>query len=126
MVRPEVERMGIRRGILSLVAFWNLKYYYVAVFMPVALTSLFFRFFIESRIRANMVGRALIWCGAFVLPLLVISFLHPNFNNDRILSVIVSNNAAYNEVSDPGDYIRFNDVRATPLSILTNAPWAIF
>jgi hypothetical protein len=26
-------------GMLSLVAFWNLKYYYVAVFMPVALTS---------------------------------------------------------------------------------------
>jgi hypothetical protein len=113
-------------GILSLVVFWNLKYYYVAVFVPVAFTSLFYRFLVENRVRAHLVVRALIWCGIIVLPLLVISFLHPNFNADRILGVIVTNNAAYNQFSDPGDYVRFNDVRATPLSILINAPWAIF
>ena len=113
-------------AIISLMVFWKLKYYYVAVFVPVALTSLLYHFFLENRLRAGLAFRILIWCGIFLLPLAIISFLHPNFNAARILGVIVTNNTVYNQLSDPGDYIRFNDLSAAPLSILRNAPRAVF
>ena len=116
---------GYVLAVISLIVLWNLKYYYVAVFLPVAFTSLIYCFF-ERKIRTRRAVRVFIWCGIFVLLLMIISFLHPNFNADRILGVIVANNAAYSEFSDPGDYIHFEDLRATPLSILMNAPWALF
>lgn len=64
--------------------------------------------------------------GMLLIPLILVTFLHPNFNLDRLLGVIVLNNAAYNELSAPGEYVRFHDLGPTPWSMFINSPWALF
>ena len=112
-------------GAVAMVVLWNLKYYYIGVLVPVVLTDFLYRSIVRKSTSASVGLRALIWMVIFLLPLVIISFLHPNFNLDRISGVIVSNNSAYSELSDTGDYIHFDDLRATPLSIFANAPWAL-
>ena len=112
-------------GAVAMVVLWNLKYYYIGVLVPVVLTDFLYRSIVRKSTSASVGLRALIWMVIFLLPLVIISFLHPNFNLDRISGVIVNNNSAYSELSDTGDYIRFDDLRATPFSIFANAPWAL-
>ena len=113
-------------GVVCLWVLWQLKYYYVAVFLPVALTTLAYRFIIGRKPAFPPARELLVWAGIFLLPVILISFLHPNFYPGRLLEVILVNNAAFNELSDPRDVIHFNDLEASPLSMLKNMPWALF
>ena len=112
--------------LLSFVILWNLKYYYVAVLVPVIFTTLCYRFLVPGRLEISRSVRAFLWAAIFVLPLTLITFLHPNFNADRILDVIITNHHAYQRFSDHDDVVHFHDLRATPVSMLVNAPWALF
>lgn len=111
---------------LSLWVLWQLKYYYVAIFLPVACTTLLYKFLIGERFAQSPSKEFLIWMGMLVLPMIAISFLHPNFHADRLLHVIVLNNEVYNQLSDPEDVVRFHQLQAHPLSLLKNAPLALF
>lgn len=61
-----------------------------------------------------------------IIPLGLIMFAHPNFHRDRLLKVILENNAAYNAMSAPEDVVRFNELDADPVSFLKNSPRALF
>lgn len=113
-------------AVVCLWVLWQLKYYYVAIFLPVAFTTLLYKFAVGQPLAQSAIRELLIWTGIFLLPVIVISFLHPNFHPGRLLEVIVENNAAYNQLSDPGDLVHFSALQATPLSIVKNAPWALF
>ena len=113
-------------GVISLLVFWKLKYYNAAVFIPVVGTTLLYRFLIEKKLKGAQFLKVMVWFIIFCVPLALISVLHPNFYPDRILGVILTNNAAYNAFSDPANVVHFSDLRATPASLLKNAPWALF
>ena len=105
--------------------FWNLKYYYAGVFLAVSMTGILFKKMIHPRIQMSAGMESVVWLAMLVFPVVLVTFLHPNFNLDRLASVIVSNNQAYNILSDPGDYVRFQSLNAEPVSLLRNAPWAL-
>lgn len=113
-------------SLLALWVFWNLKYYYAGAFIPIAVASLFCKKALRRHTSISAGGLAVVWIIVLLVPLVLVTFLHPNFNLDRLLSVVISNNTVYNELSDPGEYVRFYDLSPTPLSILVNMPWAVF
>ena len=112
-------------ALLSLWIFWNLKYYYAGVFAAVAGTSVIFRTVVPVRIHQSAGMQGVVWLGILIVPVVVVSFLHPNFNLERISAVIVSNNEVYNILSDAGEYVRFESLKAEPSSLLRNAPLAL-
>jgi hypothetical protein len=111
-------------AVVALFVFWNLKYYYVAVFMPVVFTSLFYRLVVRRALSAGT--EVLVWTGVFVIPLMLMMLLHPNFHPEKLVSVIVDSNLVYNEMSAPEDVVHFQNLEPTPVSLLSHAPWALF
>jgi hypothetical protein len=105
---------------------WSLKYYVIAIFLPVVLASLLMKFIVLRKPWHSAAFETTAWMVVFILPLFLITFLHPNFYPERFLEVIVSNNTAYNELSQPGDAVHFTDLQADTGSIIRNAPWALF
>lgn len=112
-------------AVISLVIFWKLKYYYVAGFAPIVVASFLYRAAVGSRLDDTPARQAPLWLALLVLPLALITFLHPNFYVDRIFEVMVTNHAAYVEMSEAGDVIIFESLRPTFFSVLLNAPWAL-
>lgn len=113
-------------GLLSLWILWNLKYFYVGIFLPVAITTLLYRSTIHKRYAMSAGAELAIWLLILIIPLVLISFMHPNFHFDRVADVLVKNNAAYVRQSDPGDFVRFHNLTPDVPGILINAPWALF
>lgn len=116
----------IMMTILALWILWNLKYFYAGIFIPVALTTMLYKKIIHDRSGLSAGREALTWLALFIVLLAVASLLHPNFHIDRIFAVIVANNSAYVQLSDPGEFVRFHNLAATFPAILLNAPWALF
>jgi hypothetical protein len=106
---------------------WNLKYYYMATLLPVLATAVVFRLFIFPNYRIKSIFYSLLlWMIVFMIPLFVASFVHPNFYPERFLSVIVSNHAAFIELSSPEDVVHFNALEPTLSAIVLNSPKAFF
>lgn len=113
-------------ALVSIWVLWNLKYYYVAIFFPIVVTSLALRF-ILTRVRVSgLTGKILLWCSLFFVPLVLVTVLHPNFYPQRFLEVVVSSYYQYQAISDPEDLIHYHSLRATPVSVLQNMPLALF
>lgn len=123
------ERTTVPKIVMTLFALWilwNLKYFYAGIFIPVALTTLLYKKFIHDRNRLSAGREGLAWLAIFIVLLGVVSLLHSNFHIDRLFAVIVANNSAYVQLSDPGEFVRFYNLTATFPGILLNAPWALF
>lgn len=113
-------------AVVSLWVFWNLKYYFMAVFLPVACTTLLYKL-IGRKWPVRSAGfEIVVWSAILIFPLFLITFLHPNFYPERFLDVIVLNNKAYNLLSSPVDLVHFINLHADFRSIVQNAPWALF
>ena len=112
--------------IVAIFVFWKLKYYYAGAFIPVVIAALFYKHVIAPRFRLSAASEAVAWLCLLIVPLVIVTLLHPNFNLDRILTVIVTNNQVYNDLSQSGEYVQFHELTATPISVLLNAPWALF
>jgi hypothetical protein len=124
------ERENISIGHWACTAFflwllWSLKYYYLAIFLPVTVTTLVVRFLL-TRLTLHHTGyKLLIWFLIFTFPVLLVSLLHPNFNFGQIALVIVSNYNEYLAMSAPEDVIRYHSLKPTFLSLALNSPWAV-
>lgn len=106
---------------------WKLKYYYLAVFLPVVIASLAVRLVFFDRLKYRpVIYRVLLWCIFFFIPVLIASTTRPNFYPERFLAVIISNNAEFQAISNDDDLIHYNSLQPTVGSILKNAPWALF
>jgi hypothetical protein len=112
-------------SLLALWVLWGLKYYYAAIFIPVAVTCMLYRFLFVPFINPkHTVSQIALWVSIFLIPLILVSFTHPNFYLDRFLEVIVSNNQVYNQFSQPEDIIHFHGLEPTVGSLLVNSPKA--
>lgn len=113
-------------GILSLFILWNLKYYWAALFIPAALTSLIVIRYLKNLVLGkSRLIELLIWLITFSCLILVASALHPNFYLSRLFSVIVENHNAYALVSGNKPFIHFTSLEPTWISMLLNSPWAL-
>jgi hypothetical protein len=123
------EKLNILEWMLTLFALWilwNLKYYYLAVFLPITFTSLLTKIFILPALKTKRIfDRVFIWLALLILPVIAVSSLRPNFYPNHFLHVIVSNYQSSTERSDPQDVIRYNDLQPNAASILMNSPWAL-
>lgn len=107
---------------------WSLKYYYAAVFFPVALSALLTRWFVQQRMRPSAVSAYREFVLLMVLLMVfvfIVTFVHPNFYPQRILEVVVENYEAFEGKSDPEKMVHFHDLKPTVGSFLVNAPWAL-
>ena len=111
----------------GIVAFWmaiNLKYYWVAVFVPVTASSLAVRY-ISARVAMRTAVKCVLWTGIFGMMALIASFSHPNFYLERFLEVVVENNHAFEAVSRPEDMIHFDSLEPTWSGVAASAPLAL-
>ncbi len=119
---PGLAEIGL--ATIGLWVVWNLKYYWMAVFLPVVCTSLAVqavssRLAIPSRLKVSG------WTILFFILCLGVSLLHPNFYPERILQVVIENNQAFAAHSDPDDLIHYGILEPTWESVIVHAPWAL-
>ncbi|MDZ4714495.1 MAG: hypothetical protein SH819_03410 [Cytophagales bacterium] len=111
-------------ALISVWVGWNLKYYWIGVFIPVAATTLLMyrwkRLPWPALVRYEMV----VWILVFLSLLLIATGVHPNFYPSRFLDVIYQNNLEFMALSDPQGVIHYHDLRPTVASMLLNAPVA--
>jgi len=111
----------------SLWILWGLKYYYLAVLLPVLTTTLLMHLLILPRVNISSKWlRAVTWAILFFIPLSVASVVHPNFYPERFLEVILYNYEVFVRISEPNDVVHFPTLGADGWSILLNAPKALY
>lgn len=110
---------------LTLWVLWNLKYYYLAVFLPVATTLVVMQRIVLPYLNLPGWVKGIVWCGVFLLPLYIASQVHPNFYPERFLNVIVENYQAFTKISNPEDQVVYNTLEPDVQSMIINAPKAL-
>jgi len=116
---------GFLVPLLCLWIVWNLKYYWLAVFLPVVITSLLCYYgFLYFKISSGY--KLLCWAVLFMLLTFGISLTRPNFYFDRIFGVIAENYQAFAAISDKSDLIDYYKLSSNWQSIVLNSPWALF
>lgn len=112
---------------LALWFLWNLKYYYLAAFLPIASTCLVVRRIIEPHVSfRHPLPKALVWLVIFIVPVSAVSLVHPNFYPQHFLEVVVSNYETFVTISQPQDVIHYSNLEADLGSVLQYAPKALF
>ena len=123
------ERVGLMRWPLTGFAIWilwNLKYYYIGVFLPVAATALLAKWIFARLKTQSLAIKIIVWSSIFIGPMVLISSLHPNFYPERFLDVVVSSYNEFHAISDDRDVIYYSTMEPTLTSIMKNIPLAIF
>ncbi|HEY9047977.1 MAG TPA: hypothetical protein VIN08_18855 [Ohtaekwangia sp.] len=112
---------------LALWLLWSLKYYYLAVFLPVTITGLIVKRILLPRFTAihRWQFTLLIWLVVFTVPLYIASVVHPNFYPERFLGVIVENYRAFAAASPPEDRIVYEHLTPRASSIAFYSPKAL-
>jgi hypothetical protein len=122
-------RISIVEIVLSLISFWilwQLKYYYAAIFLPTVATCIFTKLLVVPVLKIKSpLAEVIIWCLMITLPFILISFSKENFQPDVFLKVIVRNYQQFQDHSEPGDAIVFNNLTPEATSILLHSPWAL-
>ena len=111
-------------ALVSLWISWNLKYYWVGVFIPIAITTVLV-IMIKSFKPAFKRYELSIWIGLFILLLLGASSIHPNFYPSRILWVIWENNLEFMALTNSSNAIHYHDLGPSFNSMLLNVPQAL-
>ncbi len=112
-------------AIISIYVIWMLKYYWLAVLLPIMFTSIFTQV-LHTRLLNQKHHILITWSVIFLLSIAVVTQLHPNFYLSRFLEVLVSNHYEFVAISDPDGLIHYNSLQASWWSVLINAPWALF
>ena len=111
---------------------FRLKYYYIAVFVP-----LIFAHYVASKLKPFLIGifknekvlfvQFAILLFLFLGSVLLATLSHPNLQLDFVLEAIVQNNEKMAaETTDATNLINYSDLNAAPISFLKNLPHAFF
>jgi len=114
-------------AIIAVLYLWNLKYYWAALFIPAAITTILLVKVVIPIIHIrSKVFETILWVALFGFIVLGTSNIHPNFYLSRFLNVVVDNYNAYALASHNNPVVHFFNLQATWVSILVNSPWALF
>lgn len=111
----------------AIVCIWllySLKYYYLAVVMPVIITSLVVQRLQQYWRKLSFVQELMLWLTIFCSFTLLVTQLHPNFYPSRFLSVIYNNYLAFIANSAPEDVMHFNYLSENWINVMLLSPWA--
>jgi hypothetical protein len=108
----------------SLWITWNLKYYYVIVFMPVAV-ALLVTLRITEKFQISFFRLCLLFAGLMFLLIPAGGLLHPNLKLDKIPAVINETRQFSIAKSDPQRSTPINDIDPAWDSLLARAPLAL-
>ena len=124
-VRERISIISIVVAVLAIIVIFKLKYYYLAAFLPVTLSSLIVKRVSE---KFKLTKPAYI-IGMFIVVLAIgfsaVTLLHPNFSPAKVLHVITFNNKVFMDVCSPEDVIHYYQLEPTWGSMLINSPWAL-
>lgn len=123
-VRERISILVIVLAILCAIIIFNLKYYYLAAFIPITLASLVARGLSSKFGIKRFAGQALLWLAILIVGFIAVTFLHPNFSPSKILQVVTYNNKIFMDACTPDDVIHFYKLEPTWSSMFINAPWA--
>lgn len=112
-------------ALLAIWIIWNLKYYYIGLFLPVIFSIWVTRKITEAKKIEKFSAELAIMFSILVLGILAASLVHPNFSFTKILNVLVSNYEANAAASRPDNIITYHQLEASWVSILQNSPWAL-
>lgn len=112
---------------VAVLFLWKLKYYWAALFVPAAITTvLLIRIILPLVPNRSKVFETILWITVFVFIVLGASNSHPNFYLSRFLGVVVENHNAYVVASSADPVVHFYNLEAVWSSFLINSPWALF
>lgn len=111
---------------VALWLLWRLKYYYLAVFFPVGFAFLLTDLVLAGRPGVRSYVYLLIWSSAFIVPLLILSHVTPNFYPSRFLEVVHTSYKEFHAASSVDDLIFYESFQPTIVSVLEHAPKALF
>jgi hypothetical protein len=123
--KQKLPLLDIVCGVIAVWVVWNLKYYYIGLFVPILLATWITRKVMETRKIDRYSTEVAIWFSILLVLVFIGSFTHPNFSLHEILNVLVSNNITSTEVSKPENIIHFYKLESTWLSVVVNSPWAL-
>ncbi|HEU5290149.1 MAG TPA: hypothetical protein VFU05_05855 [Cyclobacteriaceae bacterium] len=124
-LRQRVTFFQVIVAVLATWIVWEIKYYFIGLFVPALLATWFTRVIVEKKGVTNFSIEVSIWFFIFFSICLAASFAHPNFSINRLPDVLVSNNQAFMKLSSPDGAIHFYDLQNTWLNIALNSPWAL-
>ena len=110
--------------VIALWVGWNLKYYWIGIFVPVLAPLLMVRGIVALRPDWKRFDW-LVWVILFAGFLIIATNLHPNFYASRFLEVIYHNNLDFTRLSEPPRLVQYLDLEDSPGSILRNTPAAL-
>jgi hypothetical protein len=114
--------------VATVIALWfllSLKYYWAAVFLPAAITTLVVHLLVAAYVRTTA-SLLVSWLLIFSFCCVLASFTHPNFYFETFLDVIRLNHQAFVAISRPENVIHFlRDIKGWD-DVIINAPWALF
>lgn len=121
-----VSMLTVGLTVFSLWVLWSVKYYYLAVFLPVVCAALIMRRLLLPRMSSvGVMLKIAAWALLFIIPVLLLSQLHPNFYPERFLSVITENYKVFQLLSASNDMAHFPWLEPTPASVLRHSPAAL-
>jgi hypothetical protein len=123
MIREKTHFWEYLAAVAGLWVVWNLKYYWAAVFLPVAAISIVTQTY---RTRVNPITGLVIWPLLVVIIAVAVQFIHPNFYPGNFLNVLVNNHNAFIPLSDPKNLIHYYNLHPSWISVTINSPWALF
>lgn len=123
-VKERISILSILLAVVGGIVVFNLKYYYLAAFIPITVSALAARALCEKFGMESLLKQFLLLIVFLICGFLAITFLHPNFSPSRILEIIAFNNNVFMVVCTPDDVIHFYNLEPTWESMMINAPWA--
>jgi len=106
---------------LALPVVWNLKYYWIAVFIPVAVTTIIVHLTTK---RLSMNFKLMIWATSFAVLCMMVTLVHPNFYLENFLNVLVENYKEFIRISPADDVVHYS-LEPTWWSVFLNSPLAL-
>ena len=107
-------------GLLLLL--FHLKYYYVAVLVPVLIATVLALRLFKAQDRSWLAG--LRWLALFLLLVFGLSWLHPNLRFHHLAEVVRSNSELLAQISSGNALIKFNPHPDPLVWMGMNLPWA--
>jgi hypothetical protein len=109
---------------IAVWAGWNLKYYWMGIFLPVALSVVVVSL-AASRFPSLASFRLTYWFILTALLLVLGTSLHPNFYPERFFEVIWENNRAFMKLSHEQNTVVYDGLSPDFVSMLANSPKAL-
>jgi hypothetical protein len=118
------KKIRIGRVVLMILAgwlVWKLKYFYLGVFLPVAVGVVILRWLPKMKISLMVLAFGVLLVTGGV----IVSLVHPNFDSSYLPQVIAENYREYSRRSEPGDAAVYPGLTDEPSTLLKNAPLAL-